>query len=96
MKIKITTEETRAKDLIAGDLFTTAPQEYWDFVEGNDLDAIAQTVYFRTENPCPKSQEKVRVYKVTITKYPEDLREIRQSPSGVQTELTFKRSDPRV
>ena len=30
MKIKITTEKTRAKDLKAGDLFTTAPQEYCD------------------------------------------------------------------
>jgi hypothetical protein len=75
LKVKITTEEMRAKDIKPGDLFTTAPQEYWDHVD-KDLDAIAQTVYIRTGAPCPKSQEKVRVYKVIVTKYAENLQEM--------------------
>ena len=85
----------RAKDLKAGDLFTTAPQAYWDHVKDNDLRSIGQEVQIRSENPCTKVLEKVRIYKVTITKHPETLAEL-EGIAETQTELDFKRSDPRA
>lgn len=61
--MKIHAKEIRAGELKAGDLFSTAPQQYWD---SRDPEAIGEKVYLRTETPCPQEQEDVVVYLVTI------------------------------
>lgn len=57
--------------LKAGDLFSTAGQEYWDTTKNlreTDPLRIGEKVYIRTDTPCPKGQEKEEVYKIIIEK----------------------------
>ena len=62
MKIKAT--KIKAKKLKAGDLFSTADKLYWDN-HHNNL-SIAEKVYIRTNEPCPKDQENEEIYKIEI------------------------------
>lgn len=52
-----------ANKVKAGDLFSTANQNYWDSIPP---DSIGEKVYIRTAAPCPKGQESEVVYKITI------------------------------
>lgn len=60
-KIKIIASR---RDLEPGDLFSTADQTYWD--NANTI-AVGEKVYIRTNNPSPRDQEEMEVYKITIT-----------------------------
>lgn len=64
--MKITATKIKAKELSAGDLFSTARQEYWDNIGTNY--SIGERVFIRTETKCPQDQEEVDVYKITIRK----------------------------
>ncbi len=60
--MKIIATPIKAKDLSAGDLFSTASQKYWDF---RDKNSIGEKVYIRTDAPTPKDQENEEVYLIT-------------------------------
>lgn len=62
MKIKAT--KIFGEDLKAGDLFSTANQTYWNNIKNNL--SIGEKVYIRTDEPCPKGQEKEEIYRITI------------------------------
>ena len=57
MKIKAT--PIKAKDLKPGDLFSTAPQLYWD---KRDPNSLGEKVYMRTDAPTPKDQAEEEIY----------------------------------
>lgn len=65
--MKITTQQLKCKELIAGDLFSTASQFYWD---NRDKNAVGEKVYIRTEAPCPPTQAEDDIYKITIQPLP--------------------------
>ena len=62
---------TKAQELKAGDLFSTAGQEYWDRY---DPLSIGEKVYIRTEAPCPDGDIDYILYRIVV--------EIRVSPAG--------------
>lgn len=64
MKIKVV--KVKAKDLKAGDLFSTANQTYWDQVNENLLETVGEKVYVRTIQECPKNQENEDIYKLEV------------------------------
>lgn len=64
--MKITATKTKAKDLEAGDLFSTANQTYWDSSKNNL--SVGEKVYIRTETPTPADQAEEEIYKITIEK----------------------------
>jgi hypothetical protein len=63
--MKIIATRIKAKDLKPGDLFSTADQSYFDFSTTKE-EVIGEKVYIRTETPCPKDQEDLDIYKVSI------------------------------
>ena len=63
--MKIVATKITGEDLVAGDLFSTANQLYWDHF---DPQSIAEKVYIRTDAPCPKGSEKDEIYLLTIIK----------------------------
>ena len=66
--MKIKTTRLFGRDLKAGDLFSTAGQDYWDGVNANLKGSIGEKVYIRTKEVCPIGQEEEIVYKLTIEK----------------------------
>lgn len=62
--MKIIATKIKGKDLKAGDLFTTADQDYWDSIAEHH--SIGEKVYIRTDEPCPEDQEDEEIYKLTI------------------------------
>lgn len=61
MKIKAT--PIKGSDLKPGDLFSTAPQAYWDNIPGS----IGERVYIRTDSPAEWAPDfDSYVYKITI------------------------------
>lgn len=64
MKIKV--EAVKAEQLKPGDLFTRAPQIYWDYIDENE--SVGEKVYVRTNTECPPDQIGVDIYRVTIIK----------------------------
>lgn len=65
--IKVIATEIRAKDLQPGDLFTIAPQEYWD--SAMDHRGVGEQVYIRTNMSADIADDTDRlVYKVVIEK----------------------------
>lgn len=69
--MKIIATLIKGKDLKAGDLFSTAGQDYWDVVENlreTDPLRIGEKVYIRTDTPCPDGQENEEIYKILIIK----------------------------
>ena len=68
--MKIVATSIKAKDLQHGDLFSTMGQMFWnDVMTGeNNLEAVGQKVYLRTNFPCPLNQEDEEIYKIEIIK----------------------------
>lgn len=67
MSAKIIVTEVPAKDLQPGDLFSIAPQEYWDRVM--DGRGVGEVVYVRTNLPCSTADDvDTMVFKITIEK----------------------------
>lgn len=64
--MRIIATKIKAKNLKAGDLFSTASQTYWNQHRNNR--SIGEKVYIRTEEPSPKNQENVEIYKLDIEK----------------------------
>lgn len=62
--MKIIATKIKAKELKAGELFSTADQLYWDCSKNNH--SVGEKVYLRTEEPTPKEQENDVIYKITI------------------------------
>lgn len=62
--MKITVKKIKAKNLKPGDLFSRAGKLYWDNYSNNK--SIGEKVYIRTSEECPKDQEEVEIYKLTI------------------------------
>ena len=62
--MKIEATKIKAKELVAGDLFSTADQEYWNGQEDNK--SLGEKVYIRTEQPCPKDQTEGDIFKIVI------------------------------
>jgi hypothetical protein len=59
--------ETTGKNLEAGDLFSTAGSEYWDYIDLNG--SIGERVYVRTNVPCTIANDSdVKIYKLIIHK----------------------------
>jgi len=63
--MRIYATKIKAKELKAGELFSTAGQSYWDNI---DKFNVGERVYIRTNAPAPKNQEEEIVYKITIKK----------------------------
>jgi hypothetical protein len=61
--MKIIATKVKAKELKAGELFSTADQSYWD---NRDKLNVGERVYIRTEGLTPKSQEDDEVYRIEI------------------------------
>ena len=61
--MKITAEPVAGKELIPGELFSTAGQFYWDH---RNPDAIGERVYIRTDAPLPRDQEDAVVHRITV------------------------------
>ena len=55
----------KAKDLKAGDLFSTAGPSYWNNAWANG-ESIGEKVYMRTEKPCPLDQRDVVIYRIQV------------------------------
>lgn len=69
--MKVIATQIKGKELEAGDLFSTADQLHWDsFANAAEIDQsrIGEKVYIRTNAPCPKDQEEVDIYRITIQK----------------------------
>ena len=64
MENKIIATKIKAKDLVFGDLFSTAGQLYWDCSKNNH--SIGEKVYIRTQEKCPIDQEDEEIYKITF------------------------------
>lgn len=65
--MKIMATKIKCVDLVAGDLFSTADQSYWDEVNENKSGSIGEKVYIRTIQPCNKYQDpKEEVNKIYI------------------------------
>lgn len=63
--MKIIVEEVTARDLKPGDLFSTAPQSYWDTVPR--LGSIGERVYIRTTVDADTAEDAdARVFRITI------------------------------
>jgi hypothetical protein len=56
-------EPVLARELRAGDLFSTAGPSYW---RQTPLGALGERVYIRTHEPCPAEQADELVYRLTI------------------------------
>jgi hypothetical protein len=69
-KIRVFATPTKGKDLLPGDLFSTAGPEYWKTVE--DKDSIGERVYIRTNSICPKDQEDIGIFLIEIV-YSDEL-----------------------
>lgn len=63
--MKIKANLIKCKDLKAGDLFSTAGQDWWDSPSET---AVGQKVYIRTAVPCPVEQAEESIYLITIEK----------------------------
>lgn len=63
--MKVTATKVKAKELKAGDLFSTAGQLYWDNCKNNH--SIGEKVYIRTGEPAPVKQRENYIYRITIT-----------------------------
>ena len=75
--VKFKAVAVKGKDLKPGDLFSTVGTFYWDCVDA--MESLGERVYIRTNSPCPKSQEDVDVFVVTIEQMPAE-EEKRHSP----------------
>lgn len=65
MRIKATA--CKGKDLLPGDLFSTANQYYWDTIK--DRFSIGERVYIRTETPSNVTTDaEAIIYKIEIIK----------------------------
>lgn len=62
--MQVLTEKVKAKDLKAGDLFSTAGQEHWGLID--TLTAVGERVYIRTNTPCPTTQAEDEIYRITV------------------------------
>jgi hypothetical protein len=62
--MKILAEDITAKELLPGDLFSTATQFYWDH---RMIGSIGEKVYIRTDVPCPEDQLDVEICRITIS-----------------------------
>lgn len=70
VKIQIATETIKAKELMPGDLFSTAGEEYWSNVDLNDTTEplpIGEKVYIRTNAPTLADDKDVEVTLVTLS-----------------------------
>ena len=68
--MNIIATKVKGKDLKAGDLFSTVGQVYWDAsakAVRTDPSRIGEKVYIRTNSPCPKDQENVKIHRIEIT-----------------------------
>ena len=64
--ISIKAEAMLGGELKAGDLFSTADQEYWDgALEGP---SIGERVYIRTNSPTPPQEAKVAIFRIAIVR----------------------------
>ena len=54
--MKIIATPVKAKELLPGDLFSNAPQLYWDNAPKQNEGAIGEKVYIRTHAPTPEDQ----------------------------------------
>ncbi len=66
MDIKVI--KTKAKNLQPGDLFSSMGKVYWNMNNIRMHKSLGEKIYIRTEEPCPKDQENVTVYKIIIKK----------------------------
>lgn len=70
VKIQIQAETVKAKELMPGDLFSTAGPEYWANVnvaeEGDSL-PIGEKVYVRTNTPVSTDEEEMEVTLVSLS-----------------------------
>lgn len=69
MRFKVT--EVKGKDLKPGDLFSNVGKLYWsekNIKQHDEMGAIGQKVYIRTETPLNKEQQEEVVYKIEIEK----------------------------
>ena len=64
--MKIKAIKIKGKDLEAGDLFSSIGELYWNEKNIKAHRSIAEKVYIRTEEPCPKDQEEEEIYKIEI------------------------------
>lgn len=69
MTLRIEANKVKGADLNAGDLFSTANQDYWDKVNRNDEKTIGEKVYIRTSEPCPENQKHQEIYRLTVYHY---------------------------
>ena len=69
MKLRIEATKVKGKELNEGDLFSTAPQLYWDGVNRNDSHSIGEKVYIRTLEKCPENQAEEDIYRLTVYHY---------------------------
>lgn len=63
-RVKIKATKVKGGELKAGDLFSTANQEYWDRID-KDI-SIGEKVYIRTNTPCRKDQEGEVINKIEV------------------------------
>lgn len=71
--MKVIATKVKASELEPGDLFSTAGPEYWELV--NDMAIVGEKVYIRTNWPCPEEQVDYVVYKITIERDADEVKE---------------------
>lgn len=72
--MKVIATKVKAEELKPGDLFSTMGQRYWNTAARGDGEAsvrrglysVGESVYIRTDTPCPKEQADNEVYRITI------------------------------
>jgi len=64
VKAQARAEAVLSKELLPGDLFSTAGSEYWD--TALDRASIGERAFIRTNAPCPADQEGVPIFRITI------------------------------
>lgn len=65
--MRILAEEVTARDLKPGDLFSMAPQSYWDTVPSKA--SIGERVYIRTEAEADSATDAdAKVFRITVLK----------------------------
>ena len=62
--MKFLATPVKASELKPGDLFSNAPQAYWDKVA--DHGSVGEKVYIRTAEPCPQDQADDVIQRITI------------------------------
>lgn len=64
--MKVIATKVKTQDLEPGDLFSTADQRYWTSAIKYKVGSVGETVYIRTNVPCPEDQMDQDIHRITI------------------------------